>query len=167
MLTVLLLECWQPVLLRTMLLCGVCGLSSWDLFSAVPSSVYFTGLYLKYWSPWGKVSQLSIYIYIVCVCVILDPKKFWRMLLLFTELSELCEKIDHLCIYNGASLVAQHKESTCQCRRLGSIPGSGKSPGEGNGHPLQYSCLRNPIDREALGATVHGSQRVGHKLATK
>ena len=38
----------------------------------------------------------------------------------------------------------------------GLIPGSGKSPGEGNGNPLQYSCLENPMDREAWKATVHG-----------
>ena len=38
----------------------------------------------------------------------------------------------------------------------GSIPGSGRSPGEGNGNPLQYSCLENSMDREALWATVHG-----------
>ena len=39
---------------------------------------------------------------------------------------------------------------------LGSIPGSGRSPGEGNGNPLQYSCLGNPMDRGAWWATVHG-----------
>ena len=38
----------------------------------------------------------------------------------------------------------------------GSIPGSGRSPGEGNGNPFQYSCLGNPKDREAWWATVHG-----------
>ena len=38
----------------------------------------------------------------------------------------------------------------------GLIPGSGKSPGEGNGHPLQYSCLENPMDRGAWWALVHG-----------
>ena len=38
----------------------------------------------------------------------------------------------------------------------GSIPGSGRSPGEGNGKPLQYSCLENPMDRGAWWATVHG-----------
>ena len=41
-------------------------------------------------------------------------------------------------------------------RDLGSIPGSGRSPGEGNGNPLQYSCLENPMDRGAWWATVHG-----------
>ena len=39
---------------------------------------------------------------------------------------------------------------------MGSILGSGRSPGEGNGNPLQYSCLGNPIDRRAWQATVHG-----------
>ena len=48
------------------------------------------------------------------------------------------------------------KESACNAGDLGSIPGSGRSPGEGNGHPLQYSCLENPMDRGAWRATVHG-----------
>ena len=48
-----------------------------------------------------------------------------------------------------------------------SIPGSGKSPGEGNGNLLQYSCLENPMDRGAWQATVHRAARVGHDLATK
>ena len=39
---------------------------------------------------------------------------------------------------------------------LGSIPGLGKSPGEGSGNPLQYSCLGKPMERGAWGATVHG-----------
>ena len=39
---------------------------------------------------------------------------------------------------------------------LGSIPGSGRSPGGGNGNPLQYSCLENPMDRGAWWAAVHG-----------
>ena len=41
-------------------------------------------------------------------------------------------------------------------RDLGSIPGSGRSPGGGNGNPLQCSCLENPMDRGALWAIVHG-----------
>ena len=49
----------------------------------------------------------------------------------------------------------------------GSIPGSGRSPGEGSGNPLQYSCLGNPKDRGAWLATVHGVARVGHNLAIK
>jgi len=41
-------------------------------------------------------------------------------------------------------------------RDMGSTPGSGRSPGEGHGNPLQYSCLDNPIDRRARWAMVHG-----------
>ena len=47
------------------------------------------------------------------------------------------------------------KESTCNAKDLGSIPGLERSPGEGNGSPLQYSCLENPMDRGAWRATVH------------
>ena len=48
------------------------------------------------------------------------------------------------------------KESTCQAGDAGSIPGSGRSPGGGNGNRLQYSYLGNPMDRGAWQATVHG-----------
>ena len=48
------------------------------------------------------------------------------------------------------------KASACNARDLGSISGLGRSPGEGNGNPLQYSCLENPMDRGAWWATVHG-----------
>ena len=48
------------------------------------------------------------------------------------------------------------KESICNAEGLGSIPELGRSPGEGNGYPLQYSCLENPLDRGAWWATVHG-----------
>ena len=48
------------------------------------------------------------------------------------------------------------KESACNSGDLGSIPGLRRTPGEGNGYPLQYSCLENPMDREAWWAIVHG-----------
>ena len=48
------------------------------------------------------------------------------------------------------------KESACNAGGLSSIPGSGRSPREGNGNPLQYSCLENPMDRGAWWATIHG-----------
>ena len=54
------------------------------------------------------------------------------------------------------------KESACNAEDMGLIPGSGRSPGGGNGNPLQYSCLENPMDRGTLGAAVHGVARVGH-----
>ena len=52
------------------------------------------------------------------------------------------------------------KESACNAENPGLIPGSGRSPREGNGYPLQYSCLENSMDRGACCATVMGSQRV-------
>ena len=48
------------------------------------------------------------------------------------------------------------KASASNAGDLGSIPGTGRSPGEGNGNPLQYSCLENPVDGGAWWATVHG-----------
>ena len=59
------------------------------------------------------------------------------------------------------------KESARNAGDLGSILGSGRSPGEGNGNPLQYSCLENPMDRGAWQATVHGAAGVGHNLVAK
>ena len=50
------------------------------------------------------------------------------------------------------------KVSACNAGDLGSIPGSGRSSGEGNGNPLQYSCLENPMDGGAWWAIVHRSQ---------
>ena len=48
------------------------------------------------------------------------------------------------------------KESACNAGDLCSIPGSGRYPGEGNGNPLQYSCLENSMDKGTWWATVHG-----------
>ena len=54
-----------------------------------------------------------------------------------------------------ALVVKNLPASAGDIRDSGSIPGLGRSPGEGNGNPLQYSCLENPMDREAWQATVH------------
>ena len=50
---------------------------------------------------------------------------------------------------------------------MGSIPGSGRFPREGNGNPFQYTCLENPMDRGTWRATVHGVARVRHDLVTQ
>ena len=57
----------------------------------------------------------------------------------------------------GLSRWLSGKESACQAGDQGSSPGSGRSPGGGDGNPLQYSCLENPMDRETWWATVHGA----------
>ena len=53
--------------------------------------------------------------------------------------------------------------NTGDIREVGSVPGLGRSPGEGNGSPLQCSCLDNPMDRGAWRATVHGVTRDRHE----
>ena len=56
------------------------------------------------------------------------------------------------------------KESACNVGDPGLIPGLGRSPGEGNGNPLQYSCLQNSMDREACQATVQGVAKIWTQL---
>ena len=58
--------------------------------------------------------------------------------------------------FPGGSVVKNLPASTGDA---GSVPGSEKSPGEGNGNPLQYSCLGNPMDRGAWEATVYGTTK--------
>ena len=58
-------------------------------------------------------------------------------------------------VYTGFPRGSEVKASACNAGDLGSIPGLGRSPGEGNGNPLQYSCLENPIDGGTWWATVH------------
>ena len=57
------------------------------------------------------------------------------------------------------------KKSACNVEDLGSIPRLGRSPGEGNGYPLQYSCLENFMDRGAWWATVHGVTKSWTRLS--
>ena len=57
------------------------------------------------------------------------------------------------------------KESACSAGDQGLIPGSGRSPGEGNGKPLQYSCLESPMDKGAWWATVHGVTKSWTRLS--
>ena len=57
------------------------------------------------------------------------------------------------------------KASASNAGDLGSIPGSGRSPGEGNGNPFQDSCLENPMDGGAWWATVHGVEKSQTRLS--
>ena len=66
--------------------------------------------------------------------------------------------------FPGGSAV---KDLQANAGNMCSIAGLRRSPGEGNGNPLQYSCLQNPMGRGTWQATVMGWQRVGHDLATK
>ena len=68
------------------------------------------------------------------------------------------EQVEPLVAFRGDSV---GKESTCNSGDLGSIPGSGRSPGEGNDNPLQYSCLENSMDKGAWWAIAHGVTKSG------
>ena len=59
-------------------------------------------------------------------------------------------------VSTGGSVVKNLPANAGEVGDLGSIPGSGKFPAGGHGNPFQYSCLENPMDRGAWGATVHG-----------
>ena len=71
------------------------------------------------------------------------------------------------CVHSGFPGGTSGKEPACQyrrCRELGLVPGLGRSSGEGNGNPLQYSCLENPMDRGVWWATVHGAAKSRTRL---
>ena len=61
-----------------------------------------------------------------------------------------------MCVYTHTVSLKNGKESASNVGDMVSIPGSGRFPGEGNGNPLKYSCLENPMDRKACWVTVHG-----------
>ena len=67
--------------------------------------------------------------------------------------------------YQGLPRWLSGKESACQAGDMGSVPGSRKTPGGGNGNPLQYSCLENPMDRGVWRATVHGAAKSRTRLS--
>ena len=71
----------------------------------------------------------------------------------------------HFTYHEGFPGGSDGKESTCNVGDLGSIPGLGRSLGEGNGYPLQYSCLEKSVDRGAWWATVHGVTKSQTRLS--
>ena len=97
-----------------------------------------------------------------------DPGPHSSRLLSQIHSPEVCPLLVLGCLYLEGKLLtkslalldfpggSESKESTCNEGDLGSIPGLGRSPGEGNGNPLQYSCLENSMDRGAWWAPVLG-----------
>ena len=77
-----------------------------------------------------------------------------RVIILICVGMRILHVIKHDCVFKGADL-SDSKESAYNAGDLGSIPGSGRLPGEVNGNPLQNSCLENPMDSEAWWATAH------------
>ena len=70
--------------------------------------------------------------------------------------SEMILVLNPISCHGGFPGGSDGKASACNAGDLGSIPGSARSPGEGNGNPLQYSCLENSVDGGAWWATVYG-----------
>ena len=96
--------------------------------------------------------SLALNSYIVNVCEVLN--------------GQLCPTA-YKALHQGFPAVSVGKESACCAGDPGSVPGLGGSPAEGNGNPLQCSCLENPMDRRAWWVAVHGVARVGHDWATE
>ena len=98
-------------------------------------------------------NPILMWLAFVCVCV--------SVCVSVEEMEEMIKKVTayiscQIYAMKGFPRWLSGKESTCQAGDSGSLPGSGRSPGEGNGNPLQNACLENPMDRGAWWATVHG-----------
>ena len=101
-------------------------------------------------------------LYLLCT----DPKDSQRLFELVSLVKECTVQLASMGAGNGSA----GRESACKAGDtgdMGSIPGSGRSPGGGNGNPHPYSCLENPMDREAKWAAVHGVTKSGHDWVTK
>ena len=88
------------------------------------------------------------------LCMLLG--RFWHMLSPDTTWVPFSKFIYLFIGFLGSAVVKNPPATVGDTRDIGSIPGSGRSPGEGNSSPLQYFCLENPMDRGAWRATVHG-----------
>ena len=109
-------------------------------------------------------------------CKLLLIKDTWHVLDVWSKyiLILFCGKAYRKSFKNNRDLILRTggfpggsdvKVSACNAGDLGSIPGWGRSPGEGNGNPLQYSCLENPMDGGAWWATVHGVAKSWTRLS--
>ena len=76
-----------------------------------------------------------------------------------------CHFITIILLYQASPVAQLVKNLPANAGDAGSIPGSGRSPGEGNGTPLQYSCLGNPMDRGAWRAIVYGVKKSWTRLS--
>ena len=101
---------------------------------------------------------MAMQLYIAYMCIVYIFTHFiivhWHLVLGLNNIYScfICISVELLGFPGGSEV----KASACNAGDLGSIPGSGRSPGEGNGNPLQYSCLENPMGGGAWWVTVHG-----------
>ena len=95
----------------------------------------------------NSLPVLATYLAALCFLVLTSTKMKPKCKFSILVISNI-----HMWGFRGGS---DGKESACNVGDPGSIPGSGRSPGEVNGYPLQYSCLENPMDRGVWRATVY------------
>ena len=88
------------------------------------------------------------------------PRVIIDFIKMYVGLAFILEPILYIYLLISSPYSSVSKGSACNAGDLGSIPGLGRSPGEGNGNPLQYSCLENPMDRGAWQITVHGVAKI-------
>ena len=96
----------------------------------------------------------------------LTSEVFWNKFMFFRLKKEDCKLIS-IPTTKDFPRSSVSKESACSTGDPSSIPGMGRSPGEGNGNPLQCSCLENPMGRGTWWTTAHGVARVRLNLVTK
>ena len=82
------------------------------------------------------------------------------------KIPKSCLNLGSIFGFPGGAVIKNQPVNTGNVSDAGSIPWSGRSPGEGNGNPLQYSFLKNSMDRGACWATVHGVTKSGTRLGT-
>ena len=100
---------------------------------------------------------------VITVIIFIFIKKWYRM---YTPLISIDpRKCKEVCKRSVFPVDSDSKEYTCKAKDLGLSPGWGRSSGEGNGYPLQYSCLENPMDRGTWWATVYGVAKSWKQLS--
>ena len=133
-----------------------------ECYGAMSSSLFKKKLYLHIWLCWVFAVKCRIFTAPCktshCDTQIIQPQ---------TEGSVAQRRAYLLLGMQGleASRGSDGKESACNAGDPGLIPGLERSPGEGNSNPHQYSCLENPVDRGAGGATVHGISKSPTRLS--
>ena len=120
-----------------------------------------TNLVLLYTRSFSSVSFISV----KEIHMDLIIKKFHRLLYLSLTNREFRFLYFNICLVVRLPRWFSGKESTCQAGNMSLIPGSGRSPREGNGNSLQYFCQGNPMDRGAWRARVHGVAKSQTRLS--
>ena len=115
----------------------------------------------SYCTTYGTAVKSDRVCYVCILPLLWFPVNLWALGKLLEDLlgwvSQILASTNLRCLLRRVTDGSASKESACSARDTedeGSVPGSGRFPGEGNGNPLQYSCLKSPVDRRAWWATV-------------